>query len=145
MRRLFFGLAFLAVLCFPAPAFSQTGRAEAKDFAHYAGQWVEALNKRFLNGPERPQCVEFTSGGALGEYTAVDPASMKTSVVPARQSSPAVGFLRYTEIRYSSRGENCDAALKGPFRAASSRRVMEVFTRTPDGWRPGPAPTGKAP
>jgi hypothetical protein len=148
MRRLGL-LALLTALCFPAPAFSQPDQGLAEDFARYAGQWVEALNEHYLSGAGRPQCVQFTGGDALGEYTAVDPASVKTSVVPAKRGSPAIGFLRYTETRYASRGENCAAALQGPFRISSSRRAMEIFTRTPDGWRPGPVPgraaTGKAP
>jgi hypothetical protein len=139
MRRTIVALLLAAAVL--APTAAPADDHLLRDFRSYAETWVQDLNAHLLHGEGRARCIQPTGGGAVARYRAVDPSSLEVSVTPpSKGGAPAAGILRYTEIRYASRGDGCEQAEQGPFQAVSRRRIMELFVRSRGKWRPGPPP-----
>ena len=89
-------------------------------------EYVDKANKRLSVNRAKPR-VTRENGKYVARFTEIDRESVSAELRPSRSKHfQYVGRLRYHEMSYESEGKTRKAALKGPWKCTSVRRLTEM-------------------
>ena len=135
MRLLFLSLALcVATALAPCDAFAKKGtgavqKSEAQiqeELDVFVLSYVDTANKRLSVNRSKPRVTK-ENGRYVARFTEIDRTSVTAEVRPSQSKHfQYVARLRYHEMSYECEGKTRKAALKGPWKCTSVRRLTEM-------------------
>ena len=135
MRLMFLCLALCMATAFaPCDAFAKKGagavqKSEAQiqeELNIFVLDYVEKANKRLTINREKPKVTQ-EGGKFVARFTEIDTSSVTAEVRPSKSKHfQYVARLRYHEMSSECEGKTRKAALKGPWKCTSVRRLTEM-------------------
>ena len=88
--------------------------------------YVDTANKRLTVNRKNPKVTQ-EGGKFVARFTEIDTSSVTAEVRPSKSKHfQYVARLRYHEMTYECEGKTRKAALKGPWKCTSVRRLTEM-------------------
>lgn len=141
MRRFFLCLALGAAVAFaPCNAEAKKSKAAPQNSAAveksqeqiqteldaFVLSYVDTANKRLSVNRSKPRVTK-ENGKYVARFTEIDRTSVTAEVRPSKSRHfQYVARLRYHEMSYECEGKTRKAALKGPWKCTSVRRLTEM-------------------
>ena len=141
MRRFFLCLALGAAVAFaPCDAEAKKSKAAPQNNAAveksqaeiqaeldaFVLSYVDTANKRLSVNRSKPRVTK-ENGRYVARFTEIDRTSVTAEVRPSQSKHfQYVARLRYHEMSYECEGKTRKAALKGPWKCTSVRRLTEM-------------------
>ena len=128
MRKFFLCLALGASMAF-APCDAMAEKCQAQFQAELDAvvlTYVDTANKRLSVNRSKPRVTK-ENGKYVARFTEIDRTSVTAEVRPSKSKHfQYVARLRYHEMSYECEGKTRKAALKGPWKCTSVRRLTEM-------------------
>ena len=128
MRRFFLCLALGMSMAFaPCDAMAETSQAQIQaELDTFVLSYVDTANKRLSVNRSKPRVTK-ENGKYVARFTEIDRTSVTAEVRPSKSKHfQYVARLRYHEMSYECEGKTRKAALKGPWKCTSVRRLTEM-------------------
>ena len=134
-RKFFLCLALGAAMAF-APCDAEAKKSKAavqkseaqiqEELDIFVLSYVEKANKRLSVNRSKPRVTK-ENGRYVARFTEIDRTSVTAEVRPSKSKHfQYVARLRYHEMSYECEGKTRKAALKGPWKCTSVRRLTEM-------------------
>ena len=128
MRRFFLCLALGMSMAFaPCDAMAEKSQAQIQaELDTFVLSYVDTANKRLSVNRSKPRVTK-ENGRYVARFTEIDRTSVTAEVRPSQSKHFQYGArLRYHEMSYECEGKTRKAALKGPWKCTSVRRLTEM-------------------
>ena len=128
MRKFFLCLALGASMAFaPCDAMAEKIQAQIQaELDAFVLTYVDTANKRLSVNRSKPRVTK-ENGKYVARFTEIDRTSVTAEVRPSKSRHfQYVARLRYHEMSYECEGKTRKAALKGPWKCTSVRRLTEM-------------------
>ena len=128
MRKFFLCLALGASMAFaPCDAMAEKCQAQIQaELDAFVLTYVDTANKRLSVNRSKPRVTK-ENGKYVARFTEIDRTSVTAEVRPSKSKHfQYVARLRYHEMSYECEGKTRKAALKGPWKCTSVRRLTEM-------------------
>lgn len=128
MRKFFLCLALGASMAFaPCDAMAEKIQAQIQaELDAFVLTYVDTANKRLSVNRSKPRVTK-ENGKYVARFTEIDRTSVTAEVRPSKSKHfQYVARLRYHEMSYECEGKTRKAALKGPWKCTSVRRLTEM-------------------
>jgi hypothetical protein len=128
MRRFFLCLALGMSMAFaPCDAMAEKSQAQIQaELDTFVLSYVDTANKRLSVNRSKPRVTK-ENGRYVARFTEIDRTSVTAEVRPSKSKHfQYVARLRYHEMSYECEGKTRKAALKGPWKCTSVRRLTEM-------------------
>ena len=128
MRKFFLCLALGAAMAFaPCDAMAEKSQTQIQaELDAFVLTYVDTANKRLSVNRSKPRVTK-ENGKYVARFTEIDRTSVTAEVRPSKSKHfQYVARLRYHEMSYECVGKTRKAALKGPWKCTSVRRLTEM-------------------